>query len=460
MALVEMVMPKMGESVMEGTILQWLKAVGEEIEEDEPVLEVATDKVDTEVPATHAGVLKEILAQEGDVVQVGQPIAIISTDGDAPEATPAAQPETAPATVAAIEQTITEAQTVTSSANGSTANGNNGAQKLNTPVSGRFYSPLVLNIAKTEGIPMQELEYVPGTGVDNRVTKKDILAYVAQRQSGNVATQTTVAPAPAVVATPAPQKTTAAPAAKTSTPAPVSYSGAHDIVEMDRMRKMIAQRMVDSKRISPHVTTFVEADVTNIVMWRNKIKKDFQQRYGEKITFTPIFIEAIAKTLRDFPMVNSSVEGDNIIVKKDINVGMATALPSGNLIVPVIKNADQMNLLGLAKKVNDLANRARANKLTPDELSGGTYTMSNIGGFGNEMGTPILMQPQVGILAIGAIKKKPVVIETPQGDVIGIRHMMFMSHSYDHRIVDGALGGGFVRRVADYLEAFNLDTDI
>ncbi|OJJ21247.1 2-oxoglutarate dehydrogenase [marine bacterium AO1-C] len=453
MALVEMVMPKMGESVMEGTILQWLKAVGEEIEEDEPVLEVATDKVDTEVPATHAGVLKEILAQEGDVVQVGQPIAIISTDGDAPAATPTAQPETAPATVAAIEQTITEAQTVTTSSNGS-----NGVQKLNTPAAGRFYSPLVLNIAKTEGISMQELEYVPGTGMDSRVTKKDILAYVAQRQSGNVATQ--AAPAPVVAETPAPQKTTAAPAAKVSTPAPVSYSGAHDIVEMDRMRKMIAQRMVESKRISPHVTTFVEADVTNIVMWRNKVKKEFQQRHGEKITFTPIFIEAIAKTLRDFPMVNSSVEGDNIIVKKDINIGMATALPSGNLIVPVIKNADQMNLLGLAKKVNDLANRARANKLTPDELSGGTYTMSNIGGFGNEMGTPILMQPQVGILAIGAIKKKPVVIETPQGDVIGIRHMMFMSHSYDHRIVDGALGGGFVRRVADYLEAFNMDTDI
>ena len=319
---------------------------------------------------------------------------------------------------------------------------------------------MVLKIAKTEGIPMEELEYIPGTGMDDRVTKKDILAYVAQRQSGNVATQTTVAPAPVVANTTAPQKTSPAPAAKSTTPATVSYSGAHDIVEMDRMRKMIAQRMVDSKRISPHVTTFVEADVTNIVMWRNKVKKEFQQRYGEKITFTPIFIEAITKTLRDFPMVNSSVEGDNIIVKKDINIGMATALPSGNLIVPVIKNADQMNLLGLAKKVNDLASRARAKKLTPDELSGGTYTMSNIGGFGNEMGTPILMQPQVGILAIGAIKKKPVVIETPQGDVIGIRHMMFMSHAYDHRIIDGALGGGFVRKVADYLEAFNADTDI
>ena len=454
MALVEMVMPKMGESVMEGTILQWLKAVGEEIEEDEPVLEVATDKVDTEVPATHAGVLKEILAQEGDVVQVGQPIAIISTDGDAPAATPASTPEAAPASVTAIEETITQAQTAS---NGSSSNGNNGVQKLNTPASGRFYSPLVMNIAKTEGITMEELEYVPGSGMDNRVTKKDILAYVAQRQSGNVATQTVAAP---VVAEKPVVTQKAAPAAKTSAPATVSYSGAHDVVEMDRMRKMIAQRMVDSKRISPHVTTFVEADVTNIVMWRNKIKKDFQQRHGEKITFTPIFIEAIAKTLGDFPMVNSSVEGDNIIVKKDINIGMATALPSGNLIVPVIKNADQMNLLGLAKKVNDLANRARANKLTPDELSGGTYTMSNIGGFGNEMGTPILMQPQVGILAIGAIKKKPVVIETPQGDVIGIRHMMFMSHSYDHRIVDGALGGGFVRRVADYLEAFDPETNI
>ncbi len=450
MALVEMVMPKMGESVMEGTILQWLKAVGDEIEEDEPVLEVATDKVDTEVPATHAGVLKEVLAQEGDVVQVGQTIAIISTDGDAPADAPASQPEAAPATVAAVEQTIVQAQVATAN--------NNGTERLNAPATGRFYSPLVLNIAKTEGIPMTELEYVPGTGSENRVTKKDILAYVANRQNnGGVAVQT--APATQVATKPAAVTTTSKPAAssKPSTPATVSYSGAHDVIEMDRMRKMIAQRMVDSKRISPHVTTFVEADVTNIVMWRNKVKKEFQQKHGEKITFTPIFIEAIAKTLGDFPLVNSSIEGENIIVKKDINIGMATALPSGNLIVPVIKNADQMNLLGLAKRVNDLANRARNNKLNPDELSGGTYTMSNIGGFGNEMGTPILMQPQVGILAIGAIKKKPVVIETPTGDMIGIRHMMFMSHAYDHRIVDGALGGGFVRRVADYLEAFDVD---
>lgn len=450
MALVEMVMPKMGESVMEGTILQWLKSVGEEIEEDEPVLEVATDKVDTEVPATHAGILHKILAQEGDVVQVGQPIAIISTEGDAPATTPASQPEAAPASVATIEQTIAQAQTTTIASNGNS----NGSQRLSAPATGRFYSPLVLNIAKTEGIPMDELEYIPGTGMDNRVTKKDILAYVAQRPAnGGTAPQVVSTPSPAVVETSAPQKNTPA----TTT---VSYSGAHDIVEMDRMRKMIAQRMVDSKRISPHVTTFVEADVTNIVMWRNKVKKEFQQRHGEKITFTPIFIEAIARALQNFPMVNSSVEGDNIIVKKDINIGMATALPNGNLIVPVIKNADQMNLLGLAKKVNDLANRARNNKLGPDELSGGTYTMSNIGGFGNEMGTPILMQPQVGILAIGAIKKKPVVIETPTGDVIGIRHMMFMSHAYDHRIIDGALGGSFVRQVADYLEAFDMETKV
>ena len=453
MALVEMVMPKMGESVMEGTILQWLKAVGEEIEEDEPVLEVATDKVDTEVPATHAGVLQEVLAQEGDVVQVGQVIAVINTEGDAPAATPAAQPEAA---TAAVEQTIAQAQTTASS------NGNsNGTQRLSTPATGRFYSPLVLNIARTEGILMDELGYIPGSGMDSRVTKKDILAYVAQRQSGgevSTIAQPVATPAPVVTKTIAPAKP--AVKAKPSAPAPVSYSGAHDVIEMSRMRKMIAQRMVDSVHISPHVTTFVEADVTNIVMWRNKVKKEFQQKHGEKITFTPVFIQAIAKTLGDFPLVNSSIEGDNVIVKKDINVGMATALPSGNLIVPVIKNADQMNLLGLAKRVNDLANRARSNKLSPDELSGGTYTMSNIGGFGNEMGTPILMQPQVGILAIGAIKKKPVVIETPTGDVIGIRHMMFMSHSYDHRIVDGALGGGFVRQVADYLEAFDLDTVI
>jgi 2-oxoglutarate dehydrogenase E2 component (dihydrolipoamide succinyltransferase) len=445
MALVEMIMPKMGESVMEGTILKWLKQVGDPIEQDEPVLEVATDKVDTEIPATDAGILQQILVQEGDVVAIGAAIAIISTGGEAPAATPlpAAQTKTA---VVEIQAGITTATELT-----------NGYAKLETPAENRFYSPLVLNIAKEEGISMQELSLVAGTGAENRVTKKDILAYVKVRTTQpqqNIVTKTETvitATKPAVI-----QGTKEV----VSSSSAISYSGAADIIEMDRMRKMIAQRMVESKQISPHVTTFVEVDVTNIVLWRNKIKDAFKKREGENITFTPIFIEAIAKALRDFPLVNSSVEGDKIIVKKDINVGMAAALPSGNLIVPVIKNADHMSLLGLTKKVNDLANRARANKLQPDELSGGTYAMSNIGSFGNEMGTPIIMQPQVAILAFGAIKKKPAVLETPTGDVIAIRHMMFISHAYDHRIIDGALGGSFARRVADYLEGFAVDREI
>jgi 2-oxoglutarate dehydrogenase E2 component (dihydrolipoamide succinyltransferase) len=453
MALVELIMPKMGESVMEGTILKWLKKVGDVIEQDEPILEVATDKVDTEIPSTHAGVLKEILVQEGDVAAIGTAIAIINTDGEAPSnnnSGGAVEKEMAVETVATeIEQSINQAGTYT-----------NGYQQLEKPQENRFYSPLVLNIAKEEGISMTELALVAGTGQENRVTKKDILAYVQHKKSGQVGTKTPVlqeakVEVKPVLSQPVVEKTPEF----VSSPA-VSFSGEADIIEMDRMRKMIAQRMVESKRISPHVTTFVEVDVTNIVLWRNKIKDTFKKREGENITFTPVFIEAIAKALRDFPMVNSSVEGDKIIVKKDINIGMAAALPSGNLIVPVIKNADQLNLLGLTKKVNDLANRARANKLNPDELSGGTYSMSNIGSFGNEMGTPIIMQPQVAILAFGAIKKKPAVIETPTGDLIGIRHLMFISHSYDHRIIDGALGGMFARKVADYLEAFDVNREI
>lgn len=434
MAIVEMVMPKMGESIMEGTVLSWLKQEGESIEADESVLEVATDKVDTEVPATHGGVLKEILVQEGDVVPVGAPIAKIETDAAVETSAPAASTPPAEKTEAAPAAVNGQATDTAPQAT---------AAVLDAPSSGRFYSPLVMNIARQENIPMAELERVPGTGREARVTKKDIMAYLKNRPAGGVQ-----APAPSpVAATP--------PSASAPKPMPVSISGGDEIIEMDRMRKMIAERMVDSKRISPHVTSFVEADVTNIVHWRNRIKQSFKEREGEPITFTPIFMEAVVNALKDYPMMNIQVDGTNIVKKKSINVGMAVALPSGNLIVPVIHNTDQYNLVGLTKKVNDLARRARENKLTPDDLQGGTYTISNVGSFGNVMGTPIIMQPQVGILALGAVVKKPAVIETPTGDAIAIRHKMFLSHSYDHRVVDGSLGGMFVRRVADYLERFD-----
>lgn len=432
MALVELLMPKMGESIMEATVLSWMKNVGDNIDQDESVLEVATDKVDTEVPSTHAGVLKEILANDGDVVEVGKPIAIISTGSD--EATPVIEK-------AATHVAVVESVTATPSPNGATT-------PLAEPVTGRFYSPLVLNIAREENIPMTELETIPGTGKEGRVTKADIKSYIQTRGSQ---------PAPAQVVTPVAQPITLP--ATTPKPAP-SLNAGDEIIEMDRMRKMIAGRMLDSVRISPHVTSFVEADVTNIVQWRNRNKIEFKNREGGNLTFTPIFIEAVAQAIKDYPMINISVDGDNIIKKKDINIGMAVALPSGNLIVPVIRNADQYNLTGLANKVNDLAKRARENKLTPDELSGGTFTISNVGSFGNIMGTPIIMQPQVGILALGAIVKKPAVIETPQGDAIAIRHKMFLSHSYDHRVVDGSLGGMVVRRIADYLEKFELNRSL
>ncbi|HEY8402202.1 MAG TPA: dihydrolipoamide acetyltransferase family protein [Cytophagaceae bacterium] len=438
MALVEMVMPKMGESIMEGTILNWLKNVGDRIEQDESVLEVATDKVDTEVPATHAGILKEILAQKGEVVPVGKAIAIISTDGD-DDIQPSPVKEVVKENISSEITTIKETTSVVSEK----------PATLETPASGRFYSPLVLNIARQENISMQELEKVPGTGKEGRVTKNDILAYVEKRKNlpngksdGTLTEKAAESPKPTESVQVKPAK---------------SFSGEVEIIEMDRMRKMIAERMVDSKRISPHVTSFVEADVTNIVYWRNRMKNEFMEKEGAALTYTPIFIEAVVKALKDYPMVNVSVDGDKIIAKKYINIGMAVALPTGNLIVPVIKNADQYNIVGLTKKVNDLAKRARANKLTPDELADGTYTVSNVGSFGNVMGTPIIMQPQVGILALGAVIKKPAVIETPMGDTIGIRHMMFLSHSYDHRVIDGSLGGMFVRRVADYLENFDIN---
>ncbi len=441
MALVELLMPKMGESIMEATVLSWLKKEGDTIEQDESVLEVATDKVDTEVPSTHAGVLKEILAQDGAVVEVGKPIAIIATDGESNDAPAAPKAEAASTPSAAPTPPVPQPVAVS----------NGAAHAVAAPTSDRFYSPLVKNIAKEEGIPMAELETVPGTGKEGRVTKNDILAYLDTR--GQQATAAPAQVAPVAVATPA-----KAPAS--SPKVSVSISAGDEIIEMDRMRKMIAERMVDSKRISPHVTSFVEADVTNIVFWRNRMKNEFKKREGGNLTFTPIFIEAVARAIKDYPMINIQVDGTNIIKKKDINIGMAVALPSGNLIVPVIKNADQYNLTGLANKVNDLATRARDNKLSPDELSGGTFTISNVGSFGNVMGTPIIMQPQVGILALGAIVKKPAVIETPSGDAIAIRHKMFLSHSYDHRVVDGSLGGMVVRRVADYLERFDMSRDI
>ncbi|MDG1046600.1 MAG: dihydrolipoamide acetyltransferase family protein [Bacteroidia bacterium] len=443
MAEYKLIMPKMGESIAEATIISWLKNEGDAIEIDEAVLEIATDKVDSEVPSMEAGTLSKKLYNEGDVVKVGEPIAIINTagDSDAPPIETIVE-ESAPA-VQAIEKTIVVAQEVVT-AEPIIKNGTNN----------KFYSPLVMNIAKTEGISAAQLEAISGTGQDGRVTKKDILAFIENGQNTKAPIQET--PQQRVNAKPS----TPIPAASTSEQKDIPLQQGDEIMEMDRMRKLIADHMVMSKHTSPHVTSFVEADVTNLVNWRNKIKGEFKAREGENFTFTPIFIEAIVKAIKDFPMINISVNGDQIIKRKNINIGMAAALPSGNLIVPVIKNADFMNLTGLAKTVNDLANRARANKLSPDEIQGGTYTVTNVGTFGNVLGTPIINQPQVAIMAMGAIVKKPAVIETEHGDLIGIRHKMFLSHSYDHRVVDGALGGMFVRRVADYLEQWDINREV
>jgi 2-oxoglutarate dehydrogenase E2 component (dihydrolipoamide succinyltransferase) len=441
MAQIEVILPKMGESVAEATITTWLKSEGDTVESEEAIVEIATDKVDSEVPSPAEGKILKILVQEGKVAKVGQPIAIIGSEGDvAPSASPAASsaaPEVKPEVVAELEshvQQVTQSTVPT--------------DKIDFSGSDRFYSPLVKSIAKEEGISLDELDQLAGSGNEGRVTKKDILEFVENRKNGSP-TQPQVAPAPA------PSK----PAPVVQSAPSTSLSGDVEVIEMDRMRKLIADHMVKSKQTSAHVTSFVEADVTNIVNWRNKVKKHFEQNEGEKLTFTPIFIEAIAKAIKDFPMINISIDGDKIIRKKNINIGMAAALPSGNLIVPVIKNADRLNLLGLTKSVNDLAKRARENKLLPDEIQGGTYTVSNVGTFGNVFGTPIINQPQVAIMAVGAIKKKPAVIETPSGDTIGIRHFMYLSHSYDHRVVDGALGGMFVRRVADYLENWDVNRE-
>ncbi len=443
MAQIEIRLPKMGESVTEATITNWLKNIGESVKMDEPLVEVATDKVDNELPSEAEGVLIQRFFEKDQVAQVGDVIAIISTDGSG--AAPVAE---AAAPVAAAAEVKIEAAAPAPSANGN-------APKI-VSSSNKFYSPLVRSIADKEGISANELDNISGSGQEGRVTKKDILAYVENRGQG--ATTTVAAPAaPAPAQTPS----VSAPAAAAPKNEPVIIPGPGDeIIEMDRMRKLISDHMVMSKHTSPHVTSFVEADVTNIVNWRNKVKKEFEKREGESITFTPIFMEAIAKAIKDFPMINVSVSGTQIIKKRDINLGMATALPSGNLIVPVIKNADRLNLTGLAKAVNELARNARDNKLKPEDIQGGTYTVTNVGTFGNVMGTPIINQPQVAILALGAIRKMPAVIETPEGDFIGIRHKMFLSHSYDHRVVDGSLGGQFVRRVADYLEQFDTNREI
>lgn len=448
MATVELKMPKMGESVHEATIIRWLKNEGDHIDADESVLEIATDKVDSEVPSTAGGTLVKRLFNEGDIVQVGTAIAIINTGGaDAP----ATNGQASASISAPVHEAVISAPTIAA------------AQTITTPVAsgeGRFYSPLVRTIASTENVSQLELDTIPGTGAEGRVTKKDILGYVESRKNGVVSApvSTTPTPTPTQItpSTPQPIAPTATPVSATT----VSISGDVEIIEMDRMRKLIADHMVMSKHTSPHVTSFVEADVTNLVKWRDKVKNGFEKREGEKITFTPVFIEAIVKAIKDYPMINVSVDGTKIIVKKNINIGMATALPSGNLIVPVIKNADRLNMVGLTKSVNDLAKRARGNKLTPDEISGGTFTVTNVGSFGNVMGTPIINQPQVAIMAVGAIRKKPAVLETPEGDVIAIRSMMFLSMSYDHRVVDGSLGGSFIRKVADYLEQFDPNREI
>ncbi|MBO9584138.1 MAG: 2-oxo acid dehydrogenase subunit E2 [Flavobacterium sp.] len=447
MARFELKLPKMGESVAEATITNWLKEVGDKIEADEAVLEIATDKVDSEVPSEVSGILVEQLFGKDDLVQVGQTIAIIETEGGDAPTVAINTVETAPVEAAEIEKTIEAVKETAASQDFSS--------------SDKFFSPLVKNIAKEEGVSLNELENIAGSGKDGRVTKEDILKYVEDRKSGSVQMPQTVEAAPKVVETPKVEapKTVEPVAQKSQQAVPVSVNGADEIVEMDRMRKLISGYMVASVQTSAHVQSFIEVDVTNIVKWRDKVKTAFEKREGEKLTFTPIMMEAVAKALKDFPGMNISVDGDYIIKKKNINLGMAAALPNGNLIVPVIKNADQLNLVGMAKAVNDLGNRAKAGKLKPDDTQGGTYTVTNVGTFGSVFGTPIINQPQVGILALGAIRKVPAVIETPEGDFIGIRQKMFLSHSYDHRVVDGALGGSFVKRVAEYLEAFDVDRD-
>ncbi len=488
MAIAELVMPKLGESIMEATILKWHKQVGDTVKQDETVLDIATDKVDSEVPSTAEGVITEILFNLNDVVPIGTVIARIRTgqEADTSNSPEPAQPAAAPVTEAAepaaqaapamAEAYYAQPETpeVPYTPAPVTAEASLPAAK---PAANRFYSPLVLNIANSENIPLSELERIPGTGNDGRVSKKDILQYVADKKAGTVPAYTPApvteniipsSPATKITTTPAVQLTPA-PAVITSSYTPVSYSGkssdpatvvlsgATEIVEMDRMRKLIAKHMVGSKQTSPHVTSFAEADVTHMVLWRQKVKDEFERREGTKLTFTPMFLECIATVIKRFPLINCSLDGDNIIIKKDINIGMATALPTGNLIVPVIKGADQLNIVGLSKAVNNMADAARNNKLKPEDTQGGTFTLTNVGTFGSLMGTPIINQPQVAIMAVGAIKKRPMVMESAEGDTIGIRHMMYLSMSYDHRIVDGSIGAKFLSEVAKEFENWDVN---
>ncbi len=437
MAQIELIMPKMGESVAEATIIKWLKKEGDQIAVDETVLEIATDKVDTEIPSTVSGTLVKRLYLEGDIILVGKAFAVISTD------------------INVLIEIEEEKTTETSKAYTLIdTKGPPPDNEINLHIEdvslGIFLSPLVRNIAREEQITTAELESITGTGAKGRITKNDILAYISGKDK--VTKDAAVERLPELQ----PAKIIQAISGTSHSKPSISLNAGDEVIEMDRMRRLIADHMIMSKHTSAHVTSFVEADLTNVVLWRERVKKEFEKREGEKLTFTPIFIEALTKAIKDFPMINISLDGTKIIKRKNINIGMATALASGNLIVPVIKNADTLNLIGLTKQVNDLAARARSGKLSPDDIQGGTYTISNLGSFGNVMGTPIINQPQVAILAVGVIKKKPAVIETESGDFIGIRHFMYLSHSYDHRVVDGSLGGQFVRRVADYLEQWDV----
>ena len=460
MAVAEILMPQMGESVMEGTVIKWLVKPGDIVEDEDSIIEIATDKVDTEIPCPYAGKITQLLCEEGDVIQIGKPIALIETEdiSDNSVATPVESTPPVKTEEPKIEPAVS---TVTSKVDSKLL--------LDNPISGRFYSPLVMNIAKKEQITMSVLERISGSGKDGRVTKKDILSYIENRntavEESNL--QTTLKETEPKVNAPATSletikesKPVEKAAAKVEEEELPKIIGDYEVVEMDRTRQIISKRMLESKKTSAHVTSIVEADVSNIVYWRNRWKTHFKEKENTLLTFTPIFVEAVVRAIKDYPKINASVYGNKIIYKKDINIGIAVALPDGNLVVPVIKKADQLNIVGLTQQVNDLAKRARKGKLKPEDLEGGTYTVSNVGSFGNLIGTPILVQPQVGILALGAVVKKAAVIETPYGDTLGIRHKMFLSHSYDHRIVDGSLGGMFVRRVADYLEKFDLDRKV
>ena len=443
MAIVDLIMPKLGESIIEATVLKWNKNIGDAIQQDETVLEIATDKVDSEVPSTASGIISEILFNVNDVVPIGTVIAKIDTGSNGSTITKSSATTIAAKEIEPISKELPEVPFVPASVT------------IKPSGNGKFYSPLVLNIANSEGISLSELENIPGTGNEGRVSKKDLLQYVASKKSGVASAASVSNTIPASVV----ETTTKVVAAPVQPPSAVSYSSNVEIIEMDRMRKLIAKHMVDSKHISPHVTSFAEADVTNMVLWRDRVKKQFEKENNSKITFTPMFIECVTKVMKRFPFINASLDGDKIIVKKDYNIGMATALPSGNLVVPVIKGADMLNLIGLSKTVNGLADAARNNKLKPDDTANGTFTITNVGTFGSLMGTPIINQPQVAILAVGAIKKRPVVVETPEGDTIGTRHMIYLSLSYDHRIVDGSIGASFLTTVAKEFEKWDVNRE-